>query len=72
MNRLVNTTVLSNFAAVGRLELLHDTIGPLYLPLEVYDEILAGQLAGYAFYDALEQHVAPITPAAWLRLVGSG
>jgi predicted nucleic acid-binding protein len=39
VNRLVNTTVLSNFAAVGRLDLLRDTAGPLYIPTEVYDEI---------------------------------
>jgi len=69
MNRLVNTTVLSNLAAVGRLDVLRDTIGPLYLPVEVYDEIVAGQLAGYAFYDGFEQHVAPLTPAGWLHLV---
>ena len=55
MNRVVNCTVLSNFAAVGRLDLLCDTIGPLYLPTEVYDEILAGQMAGYTFYDGIEQ-----------------
>jgi len=69
VNRLVNATVLSNFAAVGRLDLLRDTIGPLYLPTEVYDEILAGQLAGYAFYDGFEQHVAPLAPQGWLHLV---
>ena len=43
MNRLVNTTVLSNFAATQALDLLRDTAGPLYLPNEVYDEIAAGQ-----------------------------
>lgn len=69
MNRLVNTTVLSNFAAVGRLDLLRDTVGPLYLPTEVYDEILSGQLAGYSFYDRFEQQVVPITPGGWLHLV---
>jgi predicted nucleic acid-binding protein len=69
VNRVVNCTVLSNFAAVGRLDLLCDTIGPLYLPTEVYDEILAGQMAGYTFYDGIEQHIHPFTPDGWLRLV---
>lgn len=69
MNRVVNTTVLSNFAAVGRLDLLRDTAGPLYLPVEVYDETVAGQMAGYEFYDRLEQHIVPFAPDGWLRLV---
>ena len=69
MNRVVNCTVLSNFAAVSRLDLLCDTIGPLYLPTEVYDEILAGQMAGYTFYDGIERHIHPFTPDGWLRLV---
>ena len=69
MNRVINTTVLSNFASIGRLTLLRDTIGPLYLPVDVYDEILAGQLAGYAFYDGFERYIAPLSPDGWLRLV---
>ena len=59
MNRVVNCTVLSNFAAVGRLDLLRDTVGALYLPAEVYDEVLAGQMAGFSFYDSIEQHMTP-------------
>jgi predicted nucleic acid-binding protein len=69
MNRVVNTTVLSNFAAAGRLDLLRDTASPLHLPIQVYDEIVAGQIAGYAFYDGIEQHIVPFAPDGWLRLV---
>ena len=69
MNRIVNSTVLSNFAAIGRLDLLRDTAAPLYLPVEVYHELLDGQMAGYAFYDDIEQHIVPFAPAGWLRLV---
>lgn len=69
MNRIVNSTVLSNFAAVGRLDLLRDTVGPLYLPTDVYGEVLAGQMAGFAFYDGIERHIAPFAPDGWLRLV---
>jgi predicted nucleic acid-binding protein len=39
------------------------------LPVEVYDEIVAGQMAGYEFYDRLEQHIVPFTPDGWLHLV---
>jgi predicted nucleic acid-binding protein len=69
VNRVVNTTVISNFAAVGGLDLLHGTAGPLCLPVQVYDEIVAGQMAGYAYYDGIEQHVAPFVADGWLHLV---
>lgn len=69
MNKVVNCTVISNFAAVGRLDVLRDTAGPLYLPTEVYNEILDGQMAGYTFYDDIEQHIKPFTPDGWLHLV---
>lgn len=69
MNAVVNCTVVSNFAAVGRLDLLRDTAGPLFLPLEVYDEILVGQMAGYAFYDGIEQCIVPPASDGWLHLV---
>lgn len=48
MNKVVNSTVLSNFAAVGRLDVLRDTAAPLHLPVPVYNEILDAQMAGYA------------------------
>jgi predicted nucleic acid-binding protein len=69
MSKVVNSTVLSNFAAANRLDILHDLTGMLYLPSEVYDEIVAGQLAGYAFYDDIEQHIAPLSQQGWLHLV---
>ncbi len=69
MSKVINSTVLSNFAAVNRLDILRDATGTLYLPAEVYDEVLAGQLAGYAFYDGIEQHIAPLTHSGWLHLV---
>lgn len=69
MNTLVNTTVLSNFASIQCLDLLHQTVGPLHLPVQVYDELVAGQMAGYTFYDGIEQHIAPFAADGWLRLV---
>lgn len=69
MNKVVNCTVISNFAATGRLELLRDTAAPLYLPTEVYHEILAGQLAGYAFYDDIPRHIVPFAADGWLHLI---
>ena len=69
MNRVVNATVLSNFAAVGQLNVLQVAVGPLYLPVEVYDELVAGRLAGYSFYDSIEQHIEPFVADGWLHLV---
>jgi hypothetical protein len=59
VNRVVNATVLSNFAAIEQLNILRVAAGPLYLPIEIYDELVAGRLAGYSFYDAIEQHIEP-------------
>jgi predicted nucleic acid-binding protein len=69
VNRVVNATVLSNFATVGRLDVLQIAAGPLYLPTEVHDELLAGRLAGYSFYDSLEGCLEPYAPEGWLHLV---
>ena len=69
MNTLVNTTVLSNFASIQRLDLLRQTVGPLHLPVQVYDELVAGQMAGYAFYDGIEQQIVPFAADGWLHLV---
>ena len=68
MNRVVNCTVISNFAAVHRLDVLRNTSAPLYLPSDVYQEVVAGQLAGYTFYDDIEKHITPITPDGWMVL----
>lgn len=69
MNRVINATVLSNFAAVEQLGILQVSAGPLYLPVEVYDELVAGRLGGYSFYDSIEQYIEPFVSGGWLRLV---
>ena len=68
MDNVVNSTVLSNFAAVRRLDILRGVMGRLFLPTEVYDEIIAGQLAGYVFYDDIEKHIAPQNISGWLEV----
>jgi predicted nucleic acid-binding protein len=69
MNSVVNSTVISNFSATGQLDLLRVVTERLYLPIEIYDEIIAGQLAGYAFYDGIERHIAPLCATGWLELI---
>jgi len=69
VNRVINATVLSNFAAIEQLDILRVSAGPLYLPAEVYDELVAGRLGGYSFYDSIEQHIEPFVSGGWLHLV---
>lgn len=68
MNVIANTTIISNFAAVGRLNLLHDLLGEVYISTEVYAEIQDGQVEGYDFYEDIESHIRPLTPDGWLHM----
>jgi predicted nucleic acid-binding protein len=38
MNVIANTTVISNFAVVGRLDLLRDLLGQVYISTDSYDK----------------------------------
>jgi len=66
---LTNTTVLSNFAAVGRLDLLRDIFGRLYVTNEVYEEVLDGLEEGYGFYAGIDAQVYPFHESGWMVLV---
>jgi len=65
---IANTTLISNFAAVGRLDLLRLCWGSLYIPEQVFAEIQEGRMQGYAFYDHIERDIAPFSPDGWLQL----
>jgi predicted nucleic acid-binding protein len=66
---LTNTTVVSNFAAVGRLDLLKRVHGYLYVPNQVYEEILDGLEEGDGFYTAIEDQIYPLAEKGWMELV---
>lgn len=68
MNTITNTTVLSNFAAIGQLKLLRQLFPELYLPTEVYEEINTGLADGYEFYTSLVGLIHPFNPDGWLKL----
>jgi len=70
MSVIANTTVISNFACIRRLELLRQLYGELYISTEVYEEIRAGLEEGYQFYDGFEQLVHPFNAHGWIRLTG--
>ena len=49
MSVIANTTIISNFAAVGKLELLHTLWSIVYISDQVYNEIQDGLLQGYSY-----------------------
>lgn len=69
MTVITNTTVLSNFARIGELELLRQLFGELAVPTEVYAEIEEAQAEGYTFFDGIEEQIAPFSTDGWLKLV---
>lgn len=68
MRVIVDTTVISNFASIGQLDVLRQLYGSLAMSTDVYDEIQAGLAEGYRFYEGIEQWVAPLAEGGWLHL----
>jgi len=66
---IADTTVISNFAAVHRLDLLQKLLRRLYVSSEVYEEIQQGLAEGYDYYEGIEQLVFPFAPDGWIELV---
>ncbi len=70
MSAITNTTVISNFAEINQLDVLHQIYGRLYMPTEVYEEIQEGLEQGHSFYKNIEQLVYPFAESGWLSLTG--
>jgi predicted nucleic acid-binding protein len=68
MPTLIDATVVSNFAAVERLDLLRRALSTAEMAAAVYSEILQGIEDGYEFLRAVDAHVSPGQPHGWLRL----
>ncbi len=68
MTVIANTTIISNFAAVGQLDLLRTCWSAVHIPERVYDEIQNGLLQGYEFYAGIDRWVYPFSNNGWLRL----
>ena len=60
MKVIANTTVISNFASIGRLDLLQALLGEVFISSGVYDEIQDGLQEGYDFYSNLESLIYPL------------
>lgn len=68
MSVIANTTVLSNFAAIRQLDLLHLIYPQFAISTDVYAEIEDGALAGYRYLADVEQYVWPFAPDGWIVL----
>jgi predicted nucleic acid-binding protein len=66
---IFDTTVLSNLAAVGRLELLEKRYRGIALTtVEVGDELRRGLQAGYGYLESALRQIQSISPGGWLRI----
>ena len=68
MSVISNTTVVSNLAEIGELDLLRQLFGAVHISVEVYDEIQNGLQEGFQFYACIDQILHPIVETGWLRL----
>ncbi len=68
MTIISNTTVLSNFASIGALDLLRQLYQTLTIPVEVYEEIEVGLREGYTFYEGIQQLIFPMAEPGWLQM----
>ena len=66
---ILDTTVLSNLAAVGHLDLLEKRYRQVGLTtVEVSDELRRGLQAGYGYLERALQQIESIRPGGWLRI----
>lgn len=68
MNVILNTTILSNFARVGRLDLLRLVFGEVHISTDVYAEAQDGLAEGYDFYSPLEDLIHAPASKQWIHL----
>ncbi len=68
MDVILNTTVLSNFASVGALNLIKSLFGMVYTTHEVHEEILRGISRGYQYLEDID-HEMSFDETGWLRVI---
>jgi predicted nucleic acid-binding protein len=69
MSAIVDTTVLSNFAAAQRLDLLPLLWNEVYIAYPVFEEIRQGVEDGYEFLRSVEKVTYPLHLDGWLKIV---
>jgi len=68
MSVISNTTVISNFASIGQLDVLRRLFDSLAISTEVYHEIEVGLEEGYRFYEGIDQVMSPFSNGGWIEL----
>ena len=69
---IFDTTVLSNFAAVKRVDLLATRYQHVALTtIEVIDELRKGVKAGYTYLEPILHGIQSHTPGGWLRVLAT-
>lgn len=67
---IFDTTVLPNFAAAGRLNLLEQRYrGTAYMTVEVSDELRKGAKAGYTYLEDIPQWTEGAGPGEWIGVL---
>jgi len=64
---IANTTVISNFSRVGRLDILEKVFTIVYITPEIYHEVIRGIREGYQFLDSVRQQIT--VSSGWLRII---
>lgn len=69
---IFNTTALSNFAAIDRVDLLKKLYQEkAYTTLEVSHELQRGIHSGYLYLESAWQQISTIHPTGWIRILTS-
>jgi predicted nucleic acid-binding protein len=67
---IFNTTVLFNFSAADRIEILKTRYKEVaFTTVEVCDELRRGVKAGYSYIDSALQQVKAVGSRGWLRII---
>ncbi|MBC8231357.1 hypothetical protein H8E77_17535 [bacterium] len=65
---LVDNTVFSNFASIHRLDVLQKVMHRVFITQQIYDEVIAGILAGYDFQQQVQAEVIKKPPEKWIYI----
>ncbi len=68
MSIIANTTVISNFSAIGQMTLLRRVYKKIHISVQVYEEIQSGLEEGYLFYTDIKQSIYPFSETGWILL----
>ena len=69
MKVISNTTVISNFSEINRIDLLEKLFEDVYITSSVYEEIIAGIETGYDFYKTLLVHIPTQSKKGFIHLI---